>query len=208
MNEIKINYNELMKDIINNLSNRPKLLLHACCGPCATYPIDLLIKNFDLDVLYLNQNIFPYEEWKKRLETLKYFIEKYNAKNNLNIKLIVIDYDHDIYLKDCKNYFMEKEGGKRCELCHQQRLNLAYKYADENNYDYFTTVMTVSSHKPSSFLNEIGKTLSSIYKNTKYLYSDFKKEEGQLKGIKIAKEYNLYRQNYCGCEYSIRSLIK
>ncbi len=205
MVETKINYNEIMKEVLKEQDGTKRLLLHACCGPCSTYPLSILVDYFQVDILYLNQNIYPYEEWKKRLDTLISFVNDFNIKTNHNVKVFVEHYDHSIFLNKCELYKNEQEGGKRCELCHKLRLHLAYEYASKHNYDFFTTVMTVSSHKPSSFLNELGKELNKEFKNTEYLLSDFKKENGQLKGIQIAKEYGLYRQNYCGCEFALRN---
>jgi len=202
MDQIKINYNELMKKEIAGLINKPRLLLHACCGPCSTYPVTLLNEYFNIDIAYFNPNIYPYEEWKKRLDNLNRFIDLFNKENNSNIKVHVLPYNHNVYLKTCGDYKEDKEGGRRCSFCHELRLRLSYEFASINNYDYFTTVMTVSSHKPSTLINEIGLNLEKEYPNTKYLLSDFKKENGQLKGILIAKKYNLYRQNFCGCEFA------
>lgn len=178
---------------------KPSLFLHACCGPCLTYPLSILVKHFNVTVGFFNPNIQPIEEYNKRLETLNSFINNYSKDNNITVPLIVNEEDFLKYDELFKDRIKDKEGGKICLACHAYRMNLAYKYAFENHFDYFTTVMTVSCKKPSKELNEIAFKLEDKYKTTKYLYSDFKKDNGQYKGILIAREYSLYRQNYCGC---------
>ena len=202
----KINYNERFKDTIKKLGeNKPSLLLHACCGPCLTYPLSILVKHFKVTVLYVNPNIYPKEEYELRYREVKRFVEEYQKDENVSIELVKEDVPYEDYLNIVKGHEKDLEGGQRCLLCHEYRMDLAYSYASKNNFDYFTTVMTVSSKKPSQTLNEIGNELSKKYLNTKFLEADFKKENGQLIGINIAKKYNLYRQCYCGCEFSYRS---
>ena len=202
----KINYNERFKDTIKKLGeNKPSLLLHACCGPCLTYPLSILVKHFKVTVLYVNPNIYTKEEYELRYREVKRFVEEYQKDENVSIELVKEDVPYEDYLNIVKGHEKDLEGGQRCLLCHEYRMDLAYSYASKNNFDYFTTVMTVSSKKPSQTLNEIGNELSKKYLNTKFLEADFKKENGQLIGINIAKKYNLYRQCYCGCEFSYRS---
>ncbi len=201
----KINYNERFKDTIKKLGeNKPSLLLHACCGPCLTYPLSILVKHFKVTVLYVNPNIYPKEEYELRYREVKRFVEEYQKDENVSIELVKEDVPYEDYFNIVKGHEKDLEGGQRCLLCHEYRMDLAYSYASKNNFDYFTTVMTVSSKKPSQILNEIGLELSKKYVNTKFLEADFKKENGQLIGINIAKKYNLYRQCYCGCEFSYR----
>lgn len=201
----KINYNERFKEFIKTLGDKkPSLLLHACCGPCLTYPLSVLVKYFNVTVLYVNPNIYPKEEYELRYKEVKRFVEEYSKDEGIKIDLVKEDVPYEEYLDVVKGHEGDLEGGYRCLLCHRYRMDLAYSYASKNNFEYFTTVMTVSSKKPSQILNEIGIELSKKYVNTKFLESDFKKENGQLIGIKIAKKYNLYRQCYCGCEFSYR----
>lgn len=184
---------------IDNSGKRPTLFLHACCGPCLTYPLSILIDHFDVTVGFFNPNIYPVEEYQKRLETLTRFIEEYSKARGVRIPLVVNEEDFLKYQKAFEKRKDDYEGGKTCLACHAYRMGLAYQYAFEHHFDYFTTVMTVSCKKPSRELNEIAEKLALQYPTTKYLYSDFKKDNGQLKGILISKEYNLYRQDYCGC---------
>lgn len=203
----KKNYNEVFKQFIENLDDnesKPTLFLHACCGPCSTYPLIELIEYFNITIGYINPNIFPESEYELRYAELKRFVDEVNETYKKNIKIIKYDYNYSLFLDRVKGHEMDKEGGERCTICHKLRLEESYKYASKNNYDYFTSVMTVSSKKPSNLLNEICLKLQDQYPNTKYIPTDFKKENGTLKGIKICKEHNLYRQNYCGCSFSKR----
>jgi predicted adenine nucleotide alpha hydrolase (AANH) superfamily ATPase len=200
------NYNQDFHDLIEKIGHnqeKPTLFLHACCGPCLTYPLSILIKYFKVTVGFFNPNIYPESEYQKRLTTLQNFIKAYAADQKVEIPLVINQEDFLKYreaFKERKNSF---EGGPLCLSCHAYRMRLAYQYAFEHHYDYFTTVMTVSCKKPSKELNEIGKQLQKEFPSTKYLFSDFKKENGQLKGILISRQYSLYRQNYCGCEASL-----
>ena len=187
---------------IKKLDKKPTLLLHSCCAPCNAYPLVLLIEYFDLTLMYNNSNIYPNEEYNRRLNELKLYVEYINNTHNVNIKIIETPYNNEEYNKMLEPYKDQKEGLDRCKLCYRFRMNEAYKYASENNYDYFTTVMTISRQKNSITLNKIGLELEKLYPNTKYFISDFKKNKGIDKGLEIAKEHNMYRQDYCGCLYS------
>ena len=187
---------------------KPRLLLHSCCGPCNTYPMELLANYFELTLYFNNSNIYPSEEYMRRLDELMKYVDYFNNKYQTNIKCIVTPYEGEKFLNYLEIYKNEPEGGKRCELCFIKRLDEAYKYASENNFDYFTTVMTVSRNKNSHTLNQIGLKLANKYPNTKYLITDLKKKDGTLKGIKISNELNMYRQDYCGCLYSKENMKK
>lgn len=184
---------------VDQLEEKPTLFLHACCGPCLTYPLSVLIEHFKVTVGFFNPNIQPLEEYEKRLVTLEKFLEAYSRDKNVDIPLVVNEEDFLTYERLFEDRKEDKEGGKVCLRCHAYRMKLAYQYAFAHHFDYFTTVMTVSCKKPSKELNEIAENLSLLYPTTKYLYSDFKKGDGQKKGIDIAKTYCLYRQDYCGC---------
>jgi predicted adenine nucleotide alpha hydrolase (AANH) superfamily ATPase len=173
-----------------------KLLLHSCCGPCSTYVISYLKEYVDITVIYYNPNIYPEKEYIKRKE------EQLKVLNNLNIPFLDSEYDSvkfNNYLAPYKDY---KEGSIRCEMCFKYRLEYTAKQAKENNFDIFATTLSVSPHKNSDLINEIGLELENKY-NVKYLISNFKKEDGYKKSIELSKKYNLYRQNYCGCVYSL-----
>lgn len=198
---------ESLKEI-KKLDKKPSLLLHSCCAPCNAYPLELLVEYFDLTLMYNNSNIYPFEEYSRRLDELKKYVDFINNKYNVNIKMIETPYINEDFTKLLEPYKEQKEGQDRCKLCYKVRMNEAYKYASENNFDYFTTVMTISRQKNSIVLNNIGIELSKLYPNTKYFISDFKKNKGIDKGLEIAKEHNMYRQDYCGCIYSYNSRKK
>ena len=159
-------------------------------------------------ILYNNSNIYPYTEYDRRLNELKVVLSKLKSDYNLDVKLIIKDYNHELYIEDLLPYKDLKEGGSRCVLCYTKRMKEAYDFAEENNFDYFTTVMTISRQKNSQILNNIGKSLELNHSKTKYFYSDFKKNKGIDIGQDMAKKYNLYRQEYCGCEFSFRERQK
>ena len=205
--ERKINYFKKSLEEIKTLNKeqKPSLLLHACCGPCACYPLIFLCEYFDVTILYNNSNIYPYTEYDRRLNELKVVLSKLKSDYNLDVKLIIKDYNHELYIEDLLPYKDLKEGGSRCVLCYTKRMKEAYDFAEENNFDYFTTVMTISRQKNSQILNNIGKSLELNHSKTKYFYSDFKKNKGIDIGQDMAKKYNLYRQEYCGCEFSMKN---
>jgi len=177
-------------------NEKPSLLLHSCCGPCSSECLRILYPYFDITILYYNPNIYPEEEYDLRLE------EQYKIIKSLgyNINVITKSYNHDDYLKYINGTEELGEKSRRCYLCYEQRLALTAKLAS-NKYDYFTTTISISPYKVSKWLNEIGLKLEKEY-NVRYLYSDFKQDNGYLKSIELSKKFNLYRQDYCGCEFS------
>ena len=189
-----MNYNEEMKKIIQNKKGR-KLLLHSCCGPCSSSVIERLKDDFDITVLYYNPNIEPFEEYEKRKNEQMRLLDIYHIKH------MDIDYLNEEYRSKVIGHENDKENGTRCHLCYELRLEKTAKLAKENGFDYFCTTLTVSPYKSSPVINEIGLKLEEKY-HIDYLVSDFKKEEGYKRSIELSKEYNLYRQDYCGCLYS------
>ena len=196
---MKINYNNLMNDIINNLENTKTLLLHSCCAPCSSHVLSLLSNYFEITVLYYNPNIEPIEEYEKRKQEQIRFIKEGLFKNE--VKFMDIDYDNLTYHNYIKGLENEKEGGARCEKCFRLRLEKTAKIAKENQFDFFGTTLTVSPYKNHIIINNIGEELERNY-NIKFLYSDFKKNDGYKNSIELSKKYNLYRQDYCGCLFS------
>ncbi len=194
---MKTNYNLIMENIINNLTDKPKLLLHACCGICSLSVLEKLKNYFSITVLYYNPNIYPKEEYDLRLDVLKKVIQKTDA----NIQLMETIYNEEEFNNIAAGYEEEKEGGSRCSRCYNLRLEKTAIIAKEKNFDYFTTTLSVSPYKNSEILNKIGKALEKKY-SVNYLYSDFKKKDGYKRSNELAKMYNLYRQDYCGCKYS------
>ena len=194
-----INYQlELEKTLKEIKDTKPRLLLHVCCAPCSSYVLTYLCDYFDITILYYNPNISPIEEYEKRLNEAKRLIRELNKDN---IHIMECEYENEEFENIAKGLEDAPEGGIRCRKCYKLRIEKAAKYAKENNFDYFTTTLTISPLKNSQVLNQIGRELEEKY-NIKYLYSDFKKKEGYKTSIILSKKYNLYRQNYCGCIYS------
>ncbi len=177
----------------------PSLLLHSCCAPCSSYVLEYLSEYFSITVLYYNPNISPKEEYLHRLQEEKRLISEMIFKNAVSV--LECDYNADEFFNVAKDYEQEPEGGKRCEKCFDLRLDFTAKTAKEKNFDYFATTLTISPLKNAPLINEIGEKLAEKY-NVKYLCSDFKKKEGYKRSIILSREYNLYRQNYCGCIFS------
>ena len=192
-----MNYQNKLYELISNLDYRPKLLLHSCCGPCSTTVLNFLKDYFDITVFYYNPNIEPFTEYSKRKSEQIRFINELNDKN---IKFLDCDYDNFSFKKAVKGLEKEKEGGARCGICFKLRLDKTAMLAKDMHFDYFGTTLTVSPYKNSKIINEIGAFLEQKY-SIHYLYSDFKKNDGYKKSIILSKEYNLYRQKYCGCLY-------
>lgn len=196
-----MNYQVEMENLIAGLDHVPKLLLHSCCGPCSTTCISTLTEFFDITVLYYNPNIEPKAEYEKRKAEQIKFINNFKAVHKLDI--LDIDYDNEAFKKIAKGYEEEKEGGMRCSRCFRLRMLKTAEVAIENDYEYFGTTLTVSPHKNSKIINEIGEEISKEL-GIKFLYSDFKKNDGYKKSIMMSKEFDLYRQDYCGCSYGIK----
>ncbi len=199
---MKINYDlELEKIIKENKEKniKPKLLLHSCCAPCSSSVIERLSDNFQITIYYYNPNIEPETEYILRKNEQKKFIKELNK----NIDFLDCDYDNENFKKISCGLENLKEGGYRCHKCYTLRLESTAQKAKSLGYDYFGTTLTVSPYKNSTVLNEIGKEIETKL-NIKYLYSDFKKKDGYKRSIELSKKYNLYRQNYCGCNYSKR----
>jgi predicted adenine nucleotide alpha hydrolase (AANH) superfamily ATPase len=200
-----MNYDKKMEEIISSFNGETKkLLLHSCCAPCSSHVIETLTPYFDITIIYYNPNIEPYEEYEKRKQEEIRFIKEFPHQNKIDI--IDCDYDNNIYEEKIKGYEECPEKGARCTICFNLRLEKTATIAKEHNFDYFCTTLTVSPYKNANLINEIGEKLAEKY-NVKWLHSDFKKNNGYKHSIELSKEYNLYRQDYCGCIYSKRKNI-
>ena len=195
----KINYQYKLDELINSLDNTPRLLLHSCCAPCSSYCLEYLSEYFSITVLYYNPNISPREEFVKRAEEQQRLISRMKVKNP--VLLVVDEYDEREFFDAVKGLEHIKEGGERCFVCYKLRLERAAKYAKEYNFDYFCTTLSISPLKNAQKINETGEELSEIYA-VKFLPSDFKKKGGYQRSVALSREYDLYRQNYCGCVFS------
>lgn len=196
-----INYDLKLKEIIANLKEGevPTLLLHACCGPCSSYVLSYLTNYFKITILYYNPNIYPEEEYIRRKEEAKRLIGEMPFK--YPVDFIELEFNPNEYYDAVKGLEELGERSQRCYNCYKFRLEKTCEYAKEHNFDYFTTTLSISPYKNSKWINEIGEELQNKY-NQKYLYGDFKKNDGYKKSLEFSREYNLYRQDYCGCKFS------
>lgn len=197
-----MNYNLMMEEEIKKIDEKcPTLLLHACCAPCSSAVLERLGEVFKITILYYNPNITEKEEYQKRLDELHNFVNKFSTK----YKIDVIDgrYEPQEFFEIAKGLEEEKERGKRCFYCYKLRMKETSIIAGELGFDYFTTTLSLSPHKNSNWINELGKELD-LESKSKYLYADFKKNNGYIRSIELSKKYDLYRQDYCGCIYSKR----
>lgn len=237
-------YHKQLEKFLKYLSQkkvRPKLLLHACCGPCSSYVLEYLSDFFDVTIYYYNPNIFPPQEYERRLNELENFLTKFPHALKNKVKLVKAPYNpQEFYdaldLKNHREFITEKEKGERCARCYKLRLKKSYLYAKENNFDFLCTTLSISPFKDSKKINEIGKRLCSMlmvedFESTtlqnsavaslsqavlsatpaasssaqvalQWLPSDFKKNGGFQRSLELSKEFNLYRQQYCGCVFS------
>ena len=179
----------------------PKLLLHACCAPCSSYCLEYLSQYFSITVFCYNPNIHPAEEYSHRVEEIRRLIAESNYKNPVSV--IEGSFEPEEFYSAVRGLEKEKEGGERCFLCYRLRLEETAKRAKELGFDFFTTTLTISPLKNAEKINEIGEELAEKY-GVSHLPSDFKKKNGYKRSIELSREHKLYRQNYCGCVYSLR----
>lgn len=197
----KINYQKELDKITDSIDagNPPRLFLHSCCAPCSSYTLEYLSNYFDITVYYFNPNISPKEEFDKRFAEQKRLIDSLPAKNP--IKLVLGEYNYDDFLQIARGYENVAEGGERCFRCYRMRLESTARIAKEQGFDYFCTTLSISPLKNSQKINQIGYEVGQKY-GIKWLPSDFKKREGYKRSIELSREYNLYRQSFCGCIFS------
>jgi len=197
---INMNYHlELVKEL-QTITSKESLLLHSCCAPCSSYVLEYLREYFKIEVFFYNPNITMEEEYRKRAVQQKDFIEAFSRERD---EIIVQEgtYNPKKFLQIAKGLEAEPEGKQRCMKCYELRLRETAKIAKEQNFSYFTTTLTISPMKNAAKLNEIGIKLAQEF-GVKFLSSDFKKNNGYKRSIELSKEYDLYRQDYCGCVYS------
>lgn len=200
----KVNYQVMLDGIIKDILEKgqtPRLLMHSCCAPCSSYCLSYLAEYFSITVLYYNPNISPEEEYYKRVREQVRLAGKLPVKNK--ISFVEGEYEPLKFFQMAEGMEDMPEGGIRCFKCYEMRQRKAAEYALAHGFDYFTTTLSVSPYKNAQVLNETGLKLEKEY-GVKYLVSDFKKKGGYQKSIQYSKEYNLYRQNYCGCIFSKR----
>ena len=196
----KPNYQLELDRTLQKLSlanKRPSLLLHACCAPCSSYVLEYLTQYFDITVFYYNPNISPENEYLHRVSEIKRLISEMCP----SVNFIEGRYEPEKFYEMAKGLENEPERGARCLKCYRMRLEESAVIAKENNFDYFTTTLSISPQKDSIVLNSIGKEISEKY-DIPYLFSDFKKKGGYKRSIELSAQFHLYRQNFCGCIFS------
>ena len=199
-----MNYQKELDKLIERIQKEqkvPRLLLHSCCAPCSSYVLEYLADYFEITVFYYNPNIFPESEYTKRILEQQMLIGEMKAKHP--ISFLAGSYDRDRFQEIAQGLEHRKEGGERCFKCYELRLAEAARVAKEGSFDYYTTTLSISPMKNAEKLNEIGVKVGDKY-GVAYLQSDFKKKNGYKRSIELSNEYGLYRQDYCGCEYSYR----
>lgn len=188
-----------------NGQNKQKMLLHVCCAPCSSYVLEYLYSQYDITAYFYNPNITEVEEYTKRIKELNRFVVE--APFARDVKVVDGIFDPESFIDMSKGLENEPERGKRCYECYKLRLTRSAIYAKEHGFDLFTTTLSISPHKNAAWLNEIGEALAKEY-DIEYLYSDFKKKNGYHRSIELSHEYGLYRQNYCGCEFSKKQALE
>ena len=199
-----MNYDFMMMEMMKNITEGDTLLLHACCAPCSSAVLERLGNFFNIKILYYNPNITDEKEYEKRLEEINSFVSKFTVK--YPIEVIAGRYEPKEFFDIARGLEDAPERGERCYKCYKLRLEETAKIASDLGIKYFTTTLSLSPYKNSKWINEIGENLSKEY-NSVFLYSDFKKKNGYKRSIELSHEYNLYRQDYCGCVYSLRDNI-
>ena len=192
---------KLDKEIESLHGERPELLLHSCCGPCSSYVLEYLTQYYKVTLLWYNPNIWPPEENDKRLHYQRKIINALGLKEDVSI--VIPDYDHDRYLQMVSGLESEPEGGLRCTECFRMRLKEAAEAAERLGIGLYCTTLTVSPHKNAEKINTLGEEIGREH-GVRFLPSDFKKRNGYKRSIELSREYDLYRQDYCGCEFAWR----
>ena len=200
----KRNYSAEMDKIASDVTGirRPSVLLHSCCGPCSSSVLERLTEDFDVTIIWYNPNLYPESEYDRRLGALLELLEKNGMKDR--VKVLIEPWRSGDYYGRITGLENEPEGGKRCEQCFRLRLSETARTAAEKGFDYFCTTLTVSRYKNAPLINEIGEKAGKEA-GISWLPSDFKKHGGEQRSQELSREYGIYRQDYCGCEFSLKS---
>lgn len=204
----KINYDKTLSNMIKEwqkAETKPSILLHSCCAPCSTYTLEYMTQFAEVTIYFANSNIHPREEYERRLLVQKKFVEDFNEATNEQVGFLAGEYEPSQFVRMVKEKSLmnEKEGGKRCSACFHMRLDLVAEKAQELGFDYFGSALTISPKKNSQLINQIGMDIQKFY-DVNYLPSDFKKNKGYERSIEMCKEYDIYRQCYCGCIFAAK----
>lgn len=208
MTNQKINYDAVLRKMIKDWeqkAERPTILIHSCCAPCSTYTLEFLTEHADVTIYFANSNIHPRSEYERRLLVQKQFVDDFNQRTGAKVGFIAADYKPNEFMEIIRKNHLENEpeGGKRCSACFQMRLDLVAQEALNLGYDYFGSALTISPKKNAKVINEIGLDIQKIF-SVNYLPSDFKKNKGYERSIQMCKEYDIYRQCYCGCVFAAK----
>lgn len=196
------NYQKELDRIIQKRGQKtPRVLLHSCCGPCSSAVLEYITQYFDVTLLWYNPNLYPKEEFDRRFKTQVELIEKMGLADKVDI--LAEPWKSEDYYRRVKGLENEPEGGKRCAECFRLRLLETARLAKHYGYDYFCTTLTLSRHKDAVLINTIGEEIAKAV-GVSWLPSDFKKRNGENRSIELSEQYGLYRQLYCGCEFSLR----
>lgn len=205
----KINYDHILKEVIKVWHHEnivPKVLMHSCCAPCSTVMLEEMVLHADITVYFSNSNIYPQSEYHRRALVQKRFIDEFNERTGSKVGFIEAPYQPNEFIAMVKEgkLELEKEGGKRCTACFDMRLDAVAKKAQELGFDYFGSALTLSPHKNSKVINEVGFDVQAFY-DTAYLPSDFKKNNGYKRSVDMCDAYDIYRQCYCGCIFAAKA---
>lgn len=200
------NYQRELERLIQKRGKRvPRVLLHACCGPCASSVLEYLSRYFEVTVLWYNPNIYPQAEFDRRFATLVELIEKMGLADRVDI--LAEPWKNQDYNNRIKGLENEPEGGGRCKECFRLRLWETARLAKHYGYDYFCTTLTLSRHKDAVLINDLGEEMGRAF-GVSWLPSDFKKRDGENRSIELCEQYGIYRQLYCGCEFSLKHRVE
>ena len=200
----KINYDRVMQQMVQKWQaedKRPRILMHVCCAPCGTYTLEYLSQYADVTLYFANSNIHPKSEYERRAYVTKKFVSDFNDKTGYRVQFLEAPYDANAFKKLVRGFEEEAEGGDRCKICFDYRLDATAEEAVALGFDYFGSALTISPHKNAQVINQIGIEVQKLY-DTHYLPSDLKKNKGYLRSIEMSEEYEIYRQCYCGCVYA------
>ena len=203
----KFNYDKIMQKMVQSWQAngiRPRILLHSCCAPCSTYTLEYLTQYADVMIYFANSNIHPRDEYLRRKYVQQKFIHDFNAQTGNKVQFIAAPYQPQEYFEQVRGLQDEPEGGARCRVCYNYRLDLVAQKAVELGFDYFGSTLTISPHKNSQVINSVGIDIQELY-DTQYLPSDFKKNNGYRRSVEMCHEYDIYRQCYCGCVFAAKA---
>ncbi|MBJ8350274.1 epoxyqueuosine reductase QueH [Streptococcus zalophi] len=203
----KINYDHVMQKMVadwQKKGQRPNVLMHVCCAPCGTYTLEYLTQYCDVTIYFANSNIHPKVEYERRAYVTKKFVHDFNAKTGESVQFLSAPYQPNEFKQVVRGLENEPEGGDRCKVCFDYRLDTTAQKAVELGFDYFGSALTISPHKNSQVINAVGIDVQKLY-TTQYLPSDLKKNNGYRRSVEMCVEYDIYRQCYCGCVYGAKA---